>query len=474
MTESKRRPVLTTSGALDADLADKFVCLGVYDCLLPCRFYQVDHKVSVLGAVSIFGEFVLRLLKAVGSANEDDVAVFFGFSFRELSYILSELRNLGYIDWEAGSISLSVEGEQLFKGGSSVPMIFDVELRTEAVGLDLVSRVIEKKRSIPSSSLRFPELEILDKQAASEGAAIVRQLFLESYAEITKAPKGRFDERPSLYSIDSVSPGDRFMNSIRIQVGSTPRNPTVPEVSLADWGDDHQVAGRSDVLQSARKFSTLLNISRDETDLEAYRLLSTAATEFLEDWKTKAGFSATRFYKHCLTRVGEVRSDRPTIPVLGSLFVRDNARRLVEQLKYVEAGESAPQNMLWLCPEVPYWGATASLMEIAKQIGQHFASPEEAPKLTGVIPKTGSWYISPVFENSIERSTTKAPRSLEIMLVPGKICSIIVHAPLDSDRGLPVPLGIISRDSKVVERASSILLDLVPGYADSREGGASN
>lgn len=465
VTGSSKRALLTTSGTLDPEIVDKFVCLGVYDCLLPCRFFRVDHKVTVLGAVSVFGEFVLRLLKAVNGLKEEDLAAFFGFNFRELNYTLSELMNLGYVDWSSGSVSLSVEGEQLFNASSSVPMIYDVELRSEYVGLDLVSRAIEKKKPIAHQALRFPELPILNKQAAANGASTIRQLFRESYSEIAKAPKSRFEERPSLYSIDAVVPGDRFFNTVRVQVGSVPRSSSVAEVSLADWGDEYHIADRSEVLQSARTFSEALIVSKEQSDLEAYEILTSAAPEFLQEWTTTSGLSVKRFYRECLTRTGEVRSDRKTVPVLGSLFVRENARRLIDQLKYVEVGETAPQSLLWLCPEVPYWGATTSLMELVKQLQQHFSSLEDGPKSIGAVPETGSWYVSQFFDETVGRGSTNAPRSLEIMLVPGYICSIIVYAPLDAAKGIPVPLGIISRDHGVVERTAETLRRIAPHFA---------
>ena len=67
-------------------------------------------------------------------------------------------------------------------------------------------------------------------------------------------------------------------------------------------------------------------IARRDDDSEAYQLLAQLAPEYLKEWLRRDGLSVQRFYRHAFTSQGDVRSDRPTIPIVGSLFTMENAQ----------------------------------------------------------------------------------------------------------------------------------------------------
>src|SRR3546814_19713007 len=102
------------------------------------------------------------------------------------------------------------------------------------------------------------------------------------------------------------------------------------EVDLSDWRSDHELADREAVSRSVVQITERLGRSRREDDVDAYRLLIELAPEYFQEWTRRDGLSVQRFYRHAFTARGDVRSDRPTTPIVGSLFTADNARRLLE------------------------------------------------------------------------------------------------------------------------------------------------
>jgi hypothetical protein len=56
------------------------------------------------------------------------------------------------------------------------------------------------------------------------------------------------------------------------------------------------------------------------------------------------------------------------------------------------------------------------------------------------------------------------PGPLEILLVPGVAVAILVHAPIESPRGYAVPLGLVSFDEAVLQRAQQYMLDNIGVY----------
>jgi hypothetical protein len=145
---------------------DRPIELAVYDVLLPCRNFLIDHKVAVLGRTSLTTEFLLRLVKAVPGISEKDAAAFFGFNVRETSFVLAEAEAPGYVERRDGRLWLTVAGDGLFRDGSSEPEIFAVEPRRREVGFDLISLAPQHPRFLTEFELGLPELAILDEEAA--------------------------------------------------------------------------------------------------------------------------------------------------------------------------------------------------------------------------------------------------------------------------------------------------------------------
>lgn len=461
MTLKPKRKILSiSSNSLSAEDGNVITTMGVYDCQLPCRNYAIQYKASVLGAVTLSSEFVLRLLKSVKRIDEDDAASFFGFDYRELSFILQELESFGYIKRRNGQVSLSADGEALFSEKSQIPMIFEVEERTAKVGIDSVSLGLEKAAPLSSVQLRFPELPILDPKSASDGIENAKSIFRKNFFELSGSKDTRPQDRPALYSIDSVIATYRFPSSVRVAIGSKRKSPSVVETTLSDWDVIEDMEERVEVLRSAKEFADQLITQRRDTDADAYDVLINTATEFLSEWTRQDGLSKQRYYNECLSRTGEVRSDRETIPVVGNLFVKENLRRLLDQIKYTDIDDNFPDNIVWLAPDVPHWGATTSLSDIVNQLQKVFSPSDDEIEAIGIAPESIEWHLTPAF-NRILRRSVKVPSSLEILLIRGQLCSVIVHAPF-LPRGLPVPLGFISRDTEVVERTQKILSDFCP------------
>src|SRR3954451_17041483 len=111
-------PHFQSEGLLDPE-DDRPIELAVYDVLLPCRNFLIDHKVAVLGRTSLTTEFLLRLVKAIPGISEENAAAFFGFNVRETSFVLAEAVAPGYIERRDGRLWLTMAGDALFRDGSS-------------------------------------------------------------------------------------------------------------------------------------------------------------------------------------------------------------------------------------------------------------------------------------------------------------------------------------------------------------------
>jgi hypothetical protein len=84
--------------------------VAVFDLLLPCRNFDVKHKVTESGRVSMTSEFLLRLLRASDGFDETDFEKFFGFNADERSFVLREAEEAGYVERRDGRLWLTTIG----------------------------------------------------------------------------------------------------------------------------------------------------------------------------------------------------------------------------------------------------------------------------------------------------------------------------------------------------------------------------
>jgi hypothetical protein len=107
-----------------------------------------------------------------------------------------------------------------------------------------------------------------------------------------------------------------------------------------------------------------LNQPRSKGDVEAYNILLNFAPDYLKAFARGDGLAVERYYREAFTRAGDVRADRMTAPVTGSLLLSENRKRLLDVLDYGSRQHSSvPRFLLWLAPQVPSWNATTLLEE---------------------------------------------------------------------------------------------------------------
>lgn len=456
------RPLLTLPKAPTSEPPeDRTFILDVYDLLLPCRSFQISYKVAEVGKVSLTTEFLLCLLHSVDGMDENAVAMFFGFDRREQSFVLTEAESHDYIVRRDGRLWLTETGRGLFMGGDEEPRIYDVEKRIERVDFDLIALAPQATMKLSRFEMHLPELQIQDLQGVSSAAERVRKsAFRKHYSEIATRRDAAALEKRSLYSVDDVTAGERRFAPIQVIVRSRVDRPGEPEPDLSFWRSGHELDDRVAVLERAAAFLEDCKISPRPDDAAAYQVLLDTAPEFLKDFTRRDGLAVKRYYNEWVGRSGGFRTDRKTIPIVGSLFTPVNYERLVDGLALanVERKVDSPGEFYWFLPQ-RLWGATNALPLALSAIKRETRS-EEAPdgaSAIAILLEKPSGHIKEAFDRAVLLRPAGKPPALEVLVVPGILAAALVHAPVQRQTGVPVPLGFISIDPQVVMRAHSYL-----------------
>jgi hypothetical protein len=73
-------------------------------------------------------------------------------------------------------------------------------------------------------------------------------------------------------------------------------------------------------------------------------------------------------------------------------------------------------------------------------------------------------YLEKAFDQLALTDTSMFPPALELLLVPGLLVTALVHAPIGGSSGLAVPVGFISFDHGVIERAQAYIAERVGAF----------
>jgi hypothetical protein len=238
------------------------------------------------------------------------------------------------------------------------------------------------------------------------------------------------------------------------------------QASLREWRPEQELLDRPQVVDAASAFIDGLKVSRHGSDSDAYRLLTDIAPEFLREFIRTDGLAVDRYYRETLTRAGEVQSNRRTIPLVGALTNRKNVERLLSALSYATRKTARPDHIIWVKPQVPYWGATRIVLDTLRQLKKSLLTTDarEEPDTICMVTGRSEIYLDRSFDGVIFSNTPQFPNAVEVLLIPGVLTVVLVHAPIGAQSGLAVPLGILSFDPRVVERVQDEVAARIGGY----------
>lgn len=448
------------------------VPVGMFDVQLPGRQFMVHHKVAEVGQVSLTTEFLLRLLHSVDGMTEEEVAQFFGFDANEMAYVVDDPESKGFISRADGRLWLTDAGHGLFKEDSEKPQIHEVLKKYERVGFDLLALAPCEKEGLSAFERALPELPIRNPDLAAHASKYVPESFRRFYGEIaSRRNRDAADslKRLSLYSVDEVIAGDRYSALVPFMAETNIRKPGDAEPVLDGWRAGHELSDRDEVVHAVGAFLDNLKIARSREADNAYELLADFAPEYMKDYVTRGGISVLRFFKETARRSGELRSDRRTIGIIGSLYLPENSRRISAAINYAAAPAHGDDDAyIWMYPSQSAWGASRALVSLMEKLsyeGVPQIAKNERRERAQVLVGCGKpeWHLIKQAKKIYDRPNNGAiPSALEVLLIPQRVAAVTVHSSILETRGYPVPLGILSFDASVVRRVHQYLQTQLP------------
>lgn len=158
---------------------------------IPCRRFSIRLTVTNKERLPLVKEFALRYLYVAVSCDAEALRHFFGFSERELSILLGDLRDEGLADISGEDVALSEKGRDIFhESKDGAPTIQSVEKWNERFAIDFISFSIIHFESRSEGYRCFHELASTDLEKVSRSKEIAKEVFADSFHEYVCAGHG--------------------------------------------------------------------------------------------------------------------------------------------------------------------------------------------------------------------------------------------------------------------------------------------
>ena len=446
--------------------------IDAFDLRLPCRAFRVSYKVAEQGKLSLTTEFMLRLLRAADELREDGVARFFGFNDEEARFAIDQAERFGYVERSNGRVHLTSAGHNLFAAGTDEPALFQVVRKTDKVSFDLISFApVEPRRLLTKFEFGLPELPIAALAEVGQASDRVKQSFQRNFRLIR--PKRRGDSQiNSLYTVDSIDAEKRFETVLPVKVSVRPENPTTPEADLLSWKTGGDLDEREAILNACGNFVRSIEGQNNGKSEAAAKELVTCAPEAAGRFMRAGGFNWSAYFRVAIQRAGRLQIDRQTVSVVGRVWVDANRERLARAAEYSLRREGPrPPLIVWIKPAVPHWGCTTKFVEILDGLRHAFRDVPGADGKLRVL--LAGETVPEAFAQACDVTVRVPSRSLapdlEVLLVPGRLCVVLAHSPVETARSFPIPMGIVSFEPAVVRRAHELVTSLLSGPGVSVE-----
>jgi hypothetical protein len=450
---------------------------------IPAQRFAITCAISTEETMPVVTEFAMRMIYTCGTVGPAQLQTFFGFSDKEASAVIRTLVDEGLVRWEEEQLALTPQAlERFLESPDKVPRCFRIQEWTGDVFFELISFRPIKRGSARSRAL--VELRVPDSKKESKTIYWAERAFQENFREICRK------RHAEIYKISEMDAGERASLSL-------PCNFTVS----IDGRCEIQRSIPDATLEESLEFSAAISDALAKGVRSPNKGLAEMFSGFKIDLPfeclTGGEFDLARYldYVYVLGRNPYPAGARP---FLGSPFLRDNRKAIIDQLSAVpkRSEEAIPASgslppICWLAPNVPLWGRTTATRNFIQTMdrfvkgsadlppgsGDEEADERDEVAVTTIVsssqvldPKLRAAYRAAI-PGGVDLDTTVLDGKIELFWVPGELVVVLYH--YHADHPIPIPVGFISTHPDHLSRVRDLIVndaigsrpayDLTPG-----------
>lgn len=440
--------------------------------LVPSRNFRVEGTLLKGGYVSLATEYALRLLRDVRELPPEEIGQFFGFSDLETRTLIQDLLLDGYVEVAAERVRLSQRGADAFNPATGELTLLNVEPFETNLAFDMVSFApIENGGNVRLPWLR--EIEIPNKARASAASDAARGAFRANFGEWRdRTFRSEAAANVRLHAVGEITPLSRTTVPVTVPINYAPGEGIIVEPDFSPLLTRGRRGAREELVVTLN--DAIRRITAPEDYADAIALASEWDRGALLRIVSPIGIDPLNWVQLAARKApGLPASIEPGTRLAGSMVSGSTRTALAEFLETTPGASSEDTPIFWLPAEHPAWGASAELIDVARQLKSAHcpnAGIVLLPRWDGdardkrlLLQSYGagnSGKPEAVFDICIGLPPSALPWSLEILVQPGCWAAVLVHVPATQNR-YPTPIGYVTRNLDFVARVTTALGEVI-------------
>ncbi|ROR70448.1 hypothetical protein EDB59_1103 [Vibrio crassostreae] len=441
------------------------------DFIVPAQRFNFRFSYVTKQGLSFIREFVLRLVQ-LAPMKPSQIATYLGLNRLEVNEAIGDLMDKGDLVFnELGLVQLTPQSAGYFEGIGKPPKTNSIQETGAALSFELCGfNCIGNKRS--SGGWHAGIKLSVDNKKLSETEGLAKSNFQKNFYQLLdkdflKGVRTEGSERPSIYTIDSVS-----------KLTQDPMRLT----SYFAIDQDGKAIEREDFdqLDNSSKVHEAITISLNKSQKgQNIQEIGLAMKSFGDTW-TKDIFNSNSINIAALKhRYAEaLADDKKETPFIGPIYAENNwnhIRKLLNALPdtYRKSKDKAVKKLTWIAPSDAFWGKSKKLEFCFNEIEQTQLTQGKNPQriytpsiflpLLDVTDRQaiGAW------KNEFRKSSNNLygliegflGGSVEVVVLEETFAVVCYHVSRPETHPVSIPVGFITTDLKLISTISNIAQD---------------
>lgn len=445
------------------------------DFIVPAQRFNFRFSYVTKQGLSFMREFVLRLVQ-LAPMKPSQIATYLGLNKLEVNEAIGDLMDKGELIYnDLGLVQLTPQSAGYFDGMGKPPKTSSIQETGAALSFELCGfNCIGNRRS--SGGWHAGIKLSVDNKKLSETEGLAKSNFQKNFYQLLdsdylKGVRTESNERPSIYTIDSVSKLTQDPMRLTSYFAIDQDGKAIERADFEQLDDSSQVH---------EAITISINQSQKSENIEEIGL----AMKTIGDTWTKDIFNSNSIdiavLKH---RYAEALfDDKKAVPFIGPIYADKNWEHIGEFLndlakRYKSSKNKAVKQLTWIAPSDAFWGKSKKLELCFNAIEQAQLTQEKNPQriytpsiylpLSDISDRRaiGSW------KNEFRKGSNNLygliegflGGSVEVIILEGTFAVVCYHVSRPETHPVSIPVGFITTDLRLINTISNIAQDYISG-----------
>ncbi|MEX9786709.1 MULTISPECIES: hypothetical protein [Providencia] len=445
------------------------------DFIVPAQRFNFRFSYVTKQGLSFIREFVLRLVQ-LAPMKPSQIATYLGLNKLEVNEAISDLMDKGDLVFnEQGLVQLTQQSTSYFESIGKPPKTNSIQETGVALSFELCGfNCIGNKRS--SGGWHTGIKLSVDNKKLSETEGLAKSNFQRNFYQLLdndylKGVRTEGSERPSIYTIDSVSKLTQDPMRLTTYFAIDQEGKAIEREDFDNLDDSSEVH---------EAITIALNQSQKGQNIQEIAL----AMKYFGDTWTKDIFNSNSIDIAALGhRYAEaLLDDKKEIPFVGPIYAGNNwehIRKILNSLSasFMKSKEKAVKQLTWIAPSDVFWGKSKKIEFCFNEIEQAQLTQEKNPQR--IYTPSIFLPLSDITDRRTIRSWKNEFRkcsnnlhgliegflggSVEVIVLEKTFAVVCYHVSRPETHPVSIPVGFITTDLKLINTISDITQDYIGG-----------